>query len=190
MFRLIACLIGVGVCAGVPASAKDVIKSLQPAVAAYAQDLDAEYKASRLGHVVASENFAMLTDGPGDLNGDGHAEHIVYKCMFGCSEKPAAFTGTGTPCPFGNLLLSGNGAYAKLFVPGVVSKVYATNPVVVAITRPRTLRLHGNYCESPQINYDPQFLYELRDSRFQLVTMCPETGCEWPLGVSTPALVQ
>ena len=190
MFRLIACLISLGVCAGVPASAKDAMKSLQPAIDAYAQDLDAECKASGLGHVVASENFAMLAEGPGDLNGDGQAEYIVYKCMFGCSEKPAAFTGTGTPCPFGNLLLSGEGTYAKLFLPGVVSMVFAAKPVAVAITRPRTLRMHGNYCQSPQVNYDPQYLYQMRDGRFQLVTMCQETGCEWPVGTSTPALVQ
>lgn len=162
--------------AGIPAVAKDLLRKLPEPVAYYAEQFDQECRASSLGHVVVNENYSADNPGPSDVNGDGAPDYVIYKCMFGCSEKPFAFVGIGTPCPWGSLLMSHAGQYTKVFLPGRVSRVQAGPPVRISLQRPRELRLSGNYCKEPFPNSDPIYIYELKEERFQLLGSCPSAG--------------
>jgi hypothetical protein len=160
---------------GKPAPAADDLRDLPVPVAAFAMQFADECRQNGLGEVVASEEFSLKDDL--DINSDQKPDYLVYKCMFGCSQKPSAFTGRLTPCPWGALLLSGDGGYKKIFLPGVVSDIKAADTVKAVISNPRTLRLVGNFCKDPNANFDPQYIYELRSDRFQRVAMCPQSGC-------------
>ena len=96
-----------------PAYSKDPLRELPGPVASYARQLDQECQELGLGQVVVNENYRADNPGPKDVNGDGAPDYVVYKCMFGCSEKPFAFVGIGTPCPWGILLMSRGDQYAK-----------------------------------------------------------------------------
>jgi hypothetical protein len=165
--------------AGVSAEAKDVFRNLPGPVAAYAKQFDQECQARGLGQAVINEHYRVGNPGPADVNGDGAPDFVIYKCMFGCSEKPLAFMGTGTPCPWGNLLISNGGQYTPVFLPGRVSEIRAGPPVRILLQRPGELRVPDNYCRDPFPNYSPVHVYELKKERFQLVGSCPLDGtCE------------
>jgi hypothetical protein len=155
-------LVVIWMLAGIPAVAKDLLRDLPGPVAHYAEQFDQECRASGLGRVVVNENYSADNPGPSDVNGDGAPDYVIYKCMFGCSEKPFAFVGIGTPCPWGSLLISDAGQYKKLFLPGKVSSVQAGSPVRISLQRPRELRASGNYCKDPFPDSDPLYIYELK----------------------------
>jgi hypothetical protein len=166
--------------AGISAEAKDFLRDLPGPVASYAKQFDQECHTRGLGEVVINENYSADNPGPKDVNGDGDPDYVIYNCMFGCSEKPFAFVGIGTPCPWGNLLMSHGGQYTKIFLPGKVSRVQAGPPVRISLQRPRELRVSGNYCRDPFPDSDPVYIYELKKERFQLVGSCPSAGnCEF-----------
>ncbi len=178
MFRLASTLIALCILAVPQAAAKDVFEAMPAAVAAFARNLDRECKSSGMGHVVKSDNYDLMDLGLSDVDDDGKTDYVVYNCMFGCSEKPGAFTGTGSPCPWGNLLLSGELRGKKLFIPGVVNRIYDGDPVTLVITRPKSLRLGGNFCSVLQPTTDQQYLYKLEGSKILLVDNCPKGGCQ------------
>lgn len=162
-----------------PVFAQDPLHELPGPVSSYARQFDQECQARGLGQVVVNENYSADNPGPKDVNGDGTPDYVIYKCMFGCSEKPFAFVGIGTPCPWGSLLMSHGDQYTKVFLPGKVSRVQTGPPVRISLQRPRELRVGGNYCKDPFPNSDPVHVYELKQERFQLVGTCPSGGtCE------------
>jgi hypothetical protein len=160
---------------GQPALASDLLRDLPEPVYSFAMQFADECRDNGLGDVVASEEFTLKDDL--DLNGDQKPDYIVYKCMFGCSKKPSAFTGRLTPCPWGALLLSSAEDYSNIFLPGVVGDIRVADTVKAVISNPRTLRLVGNFCKDPKADFDPQYVYELKSDRFQRVAMCPKSGC-------------
>jgi hypothetical protein len=160
---------------GGSALAGNSLRELPAPVSSFAMQFVDECRQNGLGEVIASEEFSLRNNI--DLNGDQKPDYIIYKCMFGCSKKPSAFTGRLTPCPWGALLLSNADGYKKIFLPGVVSDIQAGNIVKAVISNPRTLRLVGNFCKDPKANFDPQYVYELKSDRFQRVAMCPRSGC-------------
>jgi hypothetical protein len=161
---------------GGSASAKDPMAELPAPVASYAERFDKECRDQGLGHVVLSDNYADRDYGFEDVNADGVRDYFIYKCMFGCSGKPQAFTGLVTPCPFGALLLSGRDGHSEVFIPGMVRRARLGPALLVKLQRPRALRLVGNFCTDPFADYDPEYVYELKDKRFVLLGMCPQAG--------------
>lgn len=178
MLRFTSCLIGLWMVAGVPAFAKDVFDVMPAALVDVARDLDKDCKSQGLGHVIKSDNYGLIDAGLADLDRDGKTDYVVYNCMFGCSDKPNAFTGIASPCPWGSLLLSGELRGKRVFIPGVVTRIYDGDPVTLVVTRPRILRLEGNYCSDPQPTSDPQHLYKLQGDKILLVSKCPDGGCQ------------
>jgi hypothetical protein len=160
---------------GSPALAEDSLRKLPAPVSTFAMQFAGECEQKGLGNVIPSENYRA--DDDLDVNGDGVTDYLVYKCMFGCSKDPAAFTGRLTPCPWGNLLLSEAAGYKRIFLPGMVSQIQSASTVKAVISPPRILRLVGNYCDDPKATYDPQYVYELKADRFQRIAMCPGSGC-------------
>ena len=167
-----------------PSIAQGTEDRVPPAVSAFASQFESECQGKGLGKVVRSENYQIDEDL--DVNADGSPDYIVYKCMFGCSKDPMAFTSRLSPCPWGNLLLSSAGGYKSVFLPGVVSQVEIGQTVKAVISNPRTLRLVGNFCKDPRPNFDPQYVYELKSDRFQRIAMCPAEGCGSLLATSKP----
>jgi hypothetical protein len=159
-----------------PSAAKDPLAKLPAPVAALAAQFNKECKSGKLGELVATDNFSLADRFTQDLNGDGAPDYFVYKCMFGCSEKPLAFAGIGTPCAWGNLLLSNAGKHEKFFVPGLVTRVHKGPLLRIALQLPTSLRLSGNFCRDGFPDSDPLVVYELRDRRFQLLGECPNGG--------------
>jgi hypothetical protein len=176
-------IVFLGLLAGVQASAKDSIRDLPLPVASFAKQFEQECVSNGNGHVVSNEYYGEIL-GTRDLNGDGTLDYFTYKCMFGCSEKPLAFKGIGSPCPWGVLLLSGDSAYTEIFVPGMVNDVDAGASLRIAVTRPRSL---GDWCKGRFPKSDIQYVYELKEGRFQLSGMCPPTGCKVLLSTITSA---
>jgi hypothetical protein len=176
MLRLALALLALGLLDGGAALANDPIVGLPAPVASYAQRFDKECRDAGLDHVVLSDNYADKDYGVQDVNADGARDYFIYKCMFGCSEKPDAFTGRVTPCPFGALLLSHQGGYSEVFIPGMVRRAKLGPSFLVILQRPRALRLVGNFCKDPFADYDPEYVYELKDKRLVLLGMCPQNG--------------
>jgi hypothetical protein len=171
MRSLVAALLLAGL-AGAPALATDQMEKLPSLVLAFAQQFEQECRDNRLGHLTVNENYSDDGRGEVDVNADGQKDYLVYKCMFGCSRDPVAFIGKSSPCPWGSLLLSKPGGYDHVFVPGRVARLRAGLPVKISIKRPRALRMIGNFCDDPFPNYDPEYVYQLKDGRFQLLGMC------------------
>jgi hypothetical protein len=48
--------------------------------------------------------------------------------------------------------------------------------LLVSLQRPRALRLVGNFCGERFADYDPEYVYELKDKRFVLLGMCPRNA--------------
>ncbi len=179
MIRTSCVLAVVWMLAGISAEAKDAFSDLPGPVATYAKQFDQECRTRGLGEAIINENYRAGNPGPADVNGDGDPDYVIYNCMFGCSEKPFAFVGIGTPCPFGNLLLSEAGQYAKIFLPGLISRIESGPPVWISLQRPSELRADGNYCRDPFPDSDPAYVYELKEKRFQVVGRCQSDGpCE------------
>jgi hypothetical protein len=177
MIRVLAVLLCLLIALALPSEAQESLARLPAPVAAYGAKFASDCRDNKLGSVVVNEAFidALRSE---DVNGDGIDDHIVYRCMFGCSGKAAALTGTGTACPFGALLLSGPTGHREIFLPGMVNRMVQGEVLKIALTRPRALRLVGNFCSDPFADYDPQYVYALKDGRFQLLAACPEAGCE------------
>lgn len=55
----------------------------------------------------------------------------------------------------GSLLLSEGDGNRAIFPAGMVTRVFPGTPLRVAITRPRALRLMGNFCEDGYGDHDP-----------------------------------
>jgi hypothetical protein len=180
MTRTTCVLAMIWMLAGISAAAKDRLSDLPGPVAAYAEQFNEDCQARGLGEAIVNENYRAGNPGPADVNGDGAPDYVIYKCMFGCSEKPFAFSGVGTPCPFGTLLLSQAGQYTEVFLPGLISRIEAGPPVWISLQRPSSLRIAGNFCRDPFPDSDPVFVYELKEKRFQVVGSCPSDGtCEF-----------
>ena len=162
--------------AGITAEAKDSLPYMPGPVASYSQQFDKECRSRDLGHVVVNEHYTADNPGPKDVNGDGIPDYVIYKCMFGCSEKPFAFMGTGTPCPWGHLLMSNGDQYTNVFLPGRIHQIQASSPIRILLQRPDELRVPDNYCKDPFPNFNPVHVYELKKERFQLVGTCPSDG--------------
>lgn len=176
MIRYLCASLVLTACTAVQAAA-DQHSGMPPAVARYAEKLEKECLAGGHGSLVTTDIYSdTLFDRP-DVNQDGVPDFIVYKCMFGCSEMPTKFTGTGGPCPSGTLLLSEDGGHQEIFLPGVVQKVSFSETLRIKVQVPQTLRLIGNYCTDGFADYDPNFVYEFKDGRFQRVGMCLTSGC-------------
>jgi hypothetical protein len=169
---LVAAILLGGCLAGAPALAADQMEKLPPPVLAFAQQFEKECRDYGLGHLIVSENYSSDGRGAVDVNSDGQKDYFVYKCMFGCSQDPFVFTGKSSPCPWGSLLLSKPTGYDQVFLPGRVSRLRAGLPIRISIKRPRALRLVGNFCKDPQPDYDPEYAYQLKDGRFQLLGTC------------------
>jgi hypothetical protein len=177
MSKLFHYLVPICLMATNPTFAADPLKGLPAPVKAYAMQFEEDCRTNKLGHLVTNGNFEGHTDKSEDVNSDGKPDYFVYKCMFGCSEKPSALEGRGTPCPWGSLLLSEPDGYKAIFLPGMVTQVYPGKPLRVAITRPRTLRLLGNFCEDGFGDHDPQYVYELTGAKLLSQGMCPLGSC-------------
>ena len=173
MNRLVAAILLVGCLGGIPALAADQLEKLPSPVLTFAKQFEKECRDGGLGHLTLSENYSDDGRGEIDVNVDGHKDYFVYKCMFGCSQDPFAFTGKSTPCPWGSLLLSKAAGYDQVFLPGRVSRLGTGLPVRILIKRPRALRVIGNFCKDPFPSYDPEYVYQLKEGRFQLLGMCP-----------------
>ena len=160
--------------AGTEAIAKDSLSNLPLPIATFARQFDQECVANNKGHVVSNEYYGELLGSP-DLNGDNKPDYFTYKCMFGCSEKPLAFKGIDSPCPWGTLLLSSDSGYIGIFIPGMINSVNADNSLRISVTRPRSL---GDWCKGRYPKSDIQYVYELKDAKFRVVGTCPEFGCK------------
>jgi hypothetical protein len=171
------CVYGIaflGLISGTQAFAKDSLKDLPRPIATFAKQFDQECVANKMGHVVSNEYYGELFGSP-DLNGDSKPDYFTYKCMFGCSEKPLAFKGMDSPCPWGTLLFSTTFGYTEIFVPGMVNDVTVDASLRISITRPRSL---GDWCKGRYPKSDIQYVYELKDGKFRVVGTCPESGCK------------
>ena len=176
MSRLAAVVL-MGLCLVVaPARAADRLEKLPPPVFAFAQQFEKECRDSGLGQLTVNENYPDDGRGEVDANGDGQKDYVVYKCMFGCSQNPNVFVGKSSPCPWGSLLLSKPAGYDHIFLPGRISRLSPGSSVKISIKRPRALRLIGNFCKDPFPDYDPEYVYQLKEGRFQLLGMCSPNG--------------
>ena len=72
--------------------------------------------------------------------------------------------------------MSSPAGYDHVFLPGRISRFSPGSPVKISITRPRALRLIGNFCKDPFPDYDPEYVYQLKEGRFQLLGMCSPNG--------------
>jgi hypothetical protein len=108
-----------------------------------------------------------------DVNGDGRPDYLAYACMFGCAGAPFAFVTAGLPCASGVLILSHDAGHRIYDLPGTVNRVVTGTPLKVITTRRRFMG--DRHCSS---TIACEYVYELRDHRFQLVGLCPRDGCE------------
>jgi hypothetical protein len=176
MTRFLCTLLAFAACAAAPAVA-DQHEAMPLAIAHYVQKLEKECLAGGHGSLVTTDIYSdTLFDRP-DVNHDGVPDYFLYNCMFGCSEKPDKFTGTGSPCPWGTMLLSRNGGHQEIFFPGVVQKMALSGTLRIKVQLPQSLRLIGNYCTDGYGGFDPNFVYEFKDGRFQRIGMCSMIGC-------------
>jgi hypothetical protein len=183
--KRLPCLAAVIVsCLALPAAAQQGSAPVPSAISSYAEQFESECRSRDLGHVILNDNFDGGTVEPSDLNADGQRDFLVYKCMFGCSRKPHVFDGIGTPCPWGELLLSRPGGHDRVFVPGMISTIAAGPPIRIAVKQPRALRMVGNYCADGLPDFTPLQAYELKGGRFQQIGVCPAEGCNGLLGKS------
>lgn len=173
-FRALVLLVLSGACLDAHASGDVVFPA---PIAQFASQFAQECEDNGMGELIKTENYSEVLHGPADFNRDGVRDYIVYKCMFGCSRAPNAFAGTGMPCPWGSLLLSGAEGHRQVFLPGVVTAIHTDQVLKIEVRRPRTLRLLGNYCNGGFGNHDIAHLYEFKDRRFQLLGRCSTNGC-------------
>jgi hypothetical protein len=147
------------------------LAELPAPVADYAQRFAGECAMNGLGPVLANEMFSRDVLGKADVNGDSKPDYLAYACMFGCAGAPFAFVNLGMPCPSGVLLLSADAGYLTLNLPGTVNKVVEGEPLRIVTTRRRFSKddcTEGLACE---------YVYELKEGRFQRVGLCPPDGC-------------
>ena len=168
---ILAASFALGAIAVGSAAAESSLENIPAPVLIFAKQFENECRGNGLGSLVVNENYSD-DRGQRDWNADGRRDYIVYKCMFGCDKNPFAFTGISSPCAWGSLLLSNGSTYDQIFLPGRVTRIAPGPPISVSIKRPRGLRLIGNFCEDPFPDYDPEYVYELKDHRFQVLGMC------------------
>lgn len=160
-----------------PVDAKLRIAGLPSPVAAYASELQRECEKGGEGDLAASDDFGLAAISSFDFNNDGAKDYFVYRCFFGCTRNPSFFLGRGSPCGWGELLLSGAGGPQRIFVPGMLNRVLNVSTAEIVVTRPRGLRLIGNYCSLGFADHDPQYVYKLKQGRFQIVGHCGDLNC-------------
>jgi hypothetical protein len=179
MFHISHLTLAILLLVAAPAFSQEALRNVPGPVASYARQFDKECQARGWGQAVINDNYRAENPGPSDLNGDGIRDYIIYNCMVGCSEKPFAFIGTGTPCPWGNLLMSNSDRYTKVFLPGKITGIKAGPPIRVLLQRPDELRIPENFCKDPFPKFNPVHVYELKKESFQFVGTCPPDGsCE------------
>jgi hypothetical protein len=149
-----------------------LINELPAPVAAYASRFEGECEMNGLGPAVANEMYDGRVFGKHDVNGDGKPDYLAYACMFGCVGAPFAFVTMGLPCASGVLILSSNTGHRVYDLPGTVNRVVSGYPLKVITTR----RRYGD--KNCTTGMACEYVYELRDNRFQLVGLCPRDGCE------------
>jgi hypothetical protein len=168
--------------AGEPAVQRELVKLPAP-VRDYAAQFAPHCSALGKGDVIANEMHSDELFGPPDINLDGLPDFFEYKCMFGCERFPFAFVGAGVPCAFGVLLLSSQDGYRAISLPGTVTRFEVGPPASIVVTRQRIKK-----SDCPE-RFSCQYLFELREGRFQIVAPCPADGCRLPvpatLGMST-----
>jgi hypothetical protein len=150
-----------------------LINQLPTPVAAYASRFEGECQMNGLGPALANEMFDDRVFGRKDVNGDGKPDYLAYACMFGCVGAPFAFVTLGLPCASGVLILSSDSGHRTYDLPGTVNRVVSGDPLKVITTRRRFMG--DRTCKS---DMGCEYVYELRDNRFQLVGLCPREGCE------------
>jgi hypothetical protein len=149
------------------------LAELPPPVADYARRFEGECRLNGLGEVLANEMFSPEIFGEHDINRDGRADYLAYACMFGCVGAPFAFVSIGMPCPSGVLLLSVEETYRSFDLPGTVNKIVQGDRLRIVTTRRRFM---GDLdCKQPQ---GCEYVYELRDGRFQRLGQCGDEGCD------------
>ena len=169
---------------------KDVVRNVPPPLQSFAAELAEECRSGGFGELTLTEHYRDQFPDMPDVNGDGRTDYIAYKCMFGCTAKPNAFEGLATPCAWGNLLLSEGAAYKAVFMPGLLSHIERGPPLRIAVGKPRALQINNNFCLDGYPANSQRQVFELKDGRFHLAGMCPESGCKGLLeqlaAMSTP----
>jgi hypothetical protein len=148
------------------------IADLPPPVATYARKFESSCRAEGLGPAIANEMFVEKLFDVEDANLDGTPDYFVYECMFGCERNRFAFASGSPPCPSGVLLLSANGTHQLIHLPGTIKTIIPGERPAVALTRRRNL---GDGCT---VAFGCQYVYEVRDGRFQLIGECAPEGCD------------
>ncbi len=151
------------------------LSELPAPVAAYAQRFAEACATTNSGAAVANEMYVERLFGISDVNLDGAADYFAYACMFGCERDPFVFASGSPPCPDGVLLMSTPEGYVTLRLPGTIKRVLPGERPAVVLTRRRNI---GDGCSIP---FGCQYVYEVKDGRFQLVGECPEGACDDPL---------
>ena len=155
-----------------PAHGQESLRDLPGPVRSYAEQFAPYCTALGRPGVIANEMYSDSLFGAPDINHDGEPDYFEYKCMFGCEGAPFAFTGLGLPCPFGSLLLSSGDGYRAISIPGTIKQLDLGPPLKIAVTRPRINRAD---CDD---KFVCDYMFELRQGRFQLITPCPMDGCK------------
>jgi hypothetical protein len=151
------------------------LSELPEPVAAYAQQFTRSCHITKQGAVVANEMYVEKLFGVEDVNLDGEQDYFAYACMFGCEGDHFAFASGSPPCPDGVMIMSSQQGYVTIRLPGTIKRIFPGERPVVVLTRRRNL---GDGCTIP---FGCQYIYEVRDGRFQLVGECPEGSCDDPL---------
>jgi hypothetical protein len=156
------------------ASAGDTrrLVDLPAPVAKYAERFIGECALNGLGPAVANEMLGDTVFGKSDVNGDGRRDYLAYACMFGCEGAPFAFVTAGLPCASGVLILSDGDEHKTYNIPGTVNKIVEGEMLRIVTTRRRFI--HDPFCPGPN---PCEYVFELRDGRFQMVGVCPPLGC-------------
>jgi hypothetical protein len=161
-----------------PAFAQESLRELPLPIRTYADQFAPYCTALGRPGVITNEMYRDSLFGAPDINDDGEPDYFQYKCMFGCQGLPFAFTGLGLPCPFGSLLLSSANGYQAVSIPGTITRLDFGPPLKIAVTR---FRVYPADCDN---KYVCDYLFELREGRFQLITPCPQSGCELQLSAT------
>jgi hypothetical protein len=149
-----------------------LLSDLPPPVAAYAERFNEACLALGGGGAVANDMYVEKLFDIKDVNLDGIADYFVYDCMFGCDRDAYAFASGSPPCPSGVLLLSAGNEYLKIALPGTINRIKPAPRPIVVLTRRRNI---GDGCN---LAFGCQYIYEVREGRFQLVGECSAESCD------------
>ena len=76
------------------------------------------------------------------------------------------------PCQFGVLLLSSSDGYITVTLPGTLTHLAKGPPPTITVNR------ECINTEDRGAGHSCNYLFELREGRFQIVKPCPEDGCQ------------